>query len=246
VPDLENQGLGRDPSFATTRWSLVLAAGDSQRSDFHDALAALCESYWYPIYVHLRQLHHDPDTARDFTQGFFTHLLDRHALKVASPERGRFRAFLKTSLHNYLSNERHRAHAAKRGGGRRDLSLDFDDAESRYALEPVERETPETVFERSWARTILTRALEHLREEIDASDAADRLKRLEPCLLGDQGPSYRELAAELDMTEAAVKVAVHRMRRRFGMVLRAEVARTVADPAAIDAEIRQLLKTAPR
>jgi len=134
--------------FATTQWSLVLAAGDSRSPDSHEALAALCESYWYPVYAWIRHLGNDADSARDLAQGFFAFLLEKNVLKVARPDRGRFRGFLKTSLRHFLSHEREREQARKRGGGQPALSLDFDTAESRYSLEPSHEQTPEVLFEK--------------------------------------------------------------------------------------------------
>jgi RNA polymerase sigma-70 factor (ECF subfamily) len=229
-------------SFSTTQWSLILAAADSQRPDSGRALATLCESYWYPIYVHLRQLRHDPDTARDLTQGFFAHVLEKQIIKVADPERGRFRAFLKSSLRLYLANERHRARAKKRGGGKEPIAVDFADAEAHYRLEPIERYTPETMFERQWARSILRHALERLRKEAQGTSLADRLRYFEPYLTDSPSPlRYREVAKQLGMTESAVKVAINRVSRRYGEAIRAEVARTVHGRDEIDDEIRHLL-----
>jgi len=234
-------GDRRANRFTTTQWSLVAAAADTGNPDCRAALAHLCEAYWYPIYAQVRQSGQDPDTAQDLTQGFFTHLLEKHSFKIASPDRGRFRAFLKTSLRNFMTNEWHREAAEKRGGGKTPISLDFEDAESRFKREPVEPRTPEREFEKRWARALLGRALQNLRDS--ARDAADkrRLERLEPYLTGQAGSaSYRQTAADLDMTEAAVKVAVHRLRRRFGELLRAAAAPTVNDPEEIDDEIRYL------
>jgi RNA polymerase sigma-70 factor (ECF subfamily) len=220
---------------------MVLAAGDSQDPDSRNALAALCRTYWYPIYAQVRHLGHDADTARDLTQGFFAFVLEKRTLKVAHPDRGRFRAFLKTSLRHFISHERERAQALKRGGGERLLELDFDSAESQYRVEPAHEQTPEKLFEKRWARTLMQRALDHLREEMAESSAADRFRRLEPFLV-ERPPhgSYREVAADLDMTEDAVKTAVRRLRQRFGKLLRIEVARTVEDPGDVDEEIRYL------
>ncbi len=227
--------------FSTTQWSLVLAAGDSQDPDSREALATLCEIYWYPIYALVRHLGSDSDRAQDLTQGFFTDLLERRFFKAARPERGQFRSFLKTSLHHYLSHERDRSRARKRGGGERPLSLDFEDAESRYKLEAAGNQTPDKVFERRWARALLTRAIERLRGESQASADGNRIRRLLPFLTGETPhPTYAEVAAELGSSEAAVKAAVHRMRRRFGKLLRDEVAQTVGDPSKIDEELRHL------
>ena len=231
----------RDGLFSTTQWSLVLAAGDSQSPDSREALAALCQIYWYPIYALVRHLGKDPDQAQDRTQGFFADLLERRVFKVARPERGRFRSFLKTALHHYLSHERDRSRAQKRGGGEQHLSLDFEDAESRYRLEASDSETPDRLFERRWARALLTSAIERLRRESRESADGNRVRRLVPFLTGETPhPTYAEVAAELGSSEAAVKAAVHRMRRRFGKLLRDEVAQTVGDPSKIDEELRHL------
>jgi RNA polymerase sigma-70 factor (ECF subfamily) len=231
----------RDGRFSTPQWSLVLAAGDSQSPDSREALATLCQIYWYPIYALVRHLGEDPDSAQDLTQGFFADLLERRFFKVAKPERGRFRSFLKTAVHHYLSHERDRARARKRGGGTRPLGLDFDDAESRYKLEAADDQSPDKLFEKRWARALLTRAIRRLREETRPSEDGDRLRRLVPFLTGETPhPTYAQVAAELGSSESAVKAAVHRMRRRFGKLLREEVAQTVGNPIEIDEELRHL------
>jgi RNA polymerase sigma-70 factor (ECF subfamily) len=242
--DMSDDGDDRGQAsrrFATTHWSLVLAAGDSQSPDSREALTALCQAYWYPVYAHIRHMGHRADEAEDLTQGFFLHLLEKHTLRVARPERGRFRAFLKSSLHNFMSNERTRQQARKRGGGRKLVSLDAGDADTRYRLEPPGGQSPESVFEQRWARVLLSQTLEELRGEMQASGTAERFNRLGPFLTGDSaGRSYAQTASKLDMTEAAVRVAVHRMRRRFGELLRRVVSQTVNDPAEVDDEIRFL------
>jgi len=239
----KNRVSSGNASFSTTQWSLVLAAGEDGDSHARDALAVLCERYWYPIYAHLRRMRFDPDTAQDLTQGFFTHLVEKEALRVATPERGRFRAFLKGSLNNFLSNERHRETALKRGGGKPLLSLELGDAETRFRYEPSHDDTPEVRFERAWARTVLARVLEHLRNEIESMPGArERFARLEPILTGNaSGQRYRDVANELKTSEPAIKVAVHRLRNRFGELLRLEIAETVNDPDEVDDEIRYLL-----
>jgi RNA polymerase sigma-70 factor (ECF subfamily) len=227
--------------FPTTEWSLILAAGGTQNSDCRQALSTLCETYWYPVYVLVRHLGHDPDAARDLTQGFFAEILEKRSLRVADPDRGRFRSFLSTSLHHFLSHQRRQAYAQKRGGDRPAVSLDFDDAESRFALEMADDRDPAVLFEVQWARMLLTRALERLRENMRGSADQDRLRRLEPYLTGSPtGTRYKQLAAELSLSESGVKSAVHRMRRAFGEFLREEVARTVNDPGEVDVEIRYL------
>jgi RNA polymerase sigma-70 factor (ECF subfamily) len=229
--------------FGTTRWSVVLAAGDTRHPNSRAALVALCEAYWYPVYALARQLGHGVDVAQDYTQGFFVHLLEKGSLKAADPDRGRFRAFLRASFKNYLSSERERARAAKRGGGRLPITLDFETAESRLRYEPFHQQTPEVVFEKRWARTLLTRALECLRREMEASEDRDRLRCLEPYLTGfPRSRGYGDVAAELGLTKDAVKAAVRRLRRRFGQLLRAEVAQTVENPNDVEKEIRYLFE----
>jgi len=234
----ENEG-----DFDTTRWSVVAAAGDSASPRSRDALTTLCQGYWYPVYAQFRQLGTGPDAAQDLTQGFFAELLEKGALKVADPDRGRFRSFLKASLRHYLSHERRRERAVKRGSGQTLIALDADQAESMYGLEPADEETPESVFEERWARTLLQQVLDRLRGEMRGDAGRERFRRLEPFLTGQgERGRYKDVAAELDMTESAVKVTLHRMRRRFGELLREEVASTVADPQDIDVEIHYLFQ----
>jgi RNA polymerase sigma-70 factor (ECF subfamily) len=231
-----------DRLFTTTQWSLVLTAADSKDPGSRRALTALCEAYWYPVYVLVRHSRRNPEAARDLTQGFFVELLDKDLLKVADPDRGRFRSFLRTALGHYLSHERRDAAALKRGGESPVLSLDFEEAESRWLHEPVETSTPETLFEKRWAHTLLTRALNRLRGEMEGTpESATRFQRLGP-FLTDHRPreQYSEVAAVLGMSEAAVKKAVQRLRLRFGDLLRAEVSQTVHEPQKTEEEIRHL------
>lgn len=227
--------------FATTRWSLVCAAGKADSSARH-ALAALCESYWYPLYAFLRRRGCGRDEAEDVTQAFFTNLLERGWVRTADRDRGRFRTFLLTALNRFLSKERDKAAAAKRGGGRARLSLDFEAGESRYRLEPADEQTPDRLFERRWAMTVLDQALARLEAEHASEPAkAAKFAALKPLLTAAEGASpYASVADELDMTEAAVKVAVHRLRKRYKEVLREEVAQTVCDPAAVEQELADL------
>jgi RNA polymerase sigma-70 factor (ECF subfamily) len=234
-------GLPRQ--FATTRWSVVLAAGNDESPGSREALARLCETYWYPLYAFARRWGHTADEAQDLTQGFFARLLEKHYLGDVRPERGRFRSFLLASLKHFLLNERDRVLAQKRGGGHVPVPLEIDTAEGRYRLEPSDTATPETIFERRWALTLLDRVGARLREEYAESDRKELFERLEGFLTGQSAtPKYAEVGEALGMTEGAVKVAVHRLRRRFGEVLRDEIADTVADPADIEDEIRYLFK----
>jgi RNA polymerase sigma-70 factor (ECF subfamily) len=232
---------GGEGRFPTTRWSVVLAAGDEDSSASRESLARLCEAYWYPVYVRYRRMERDPESARDLTQAFFADLMERGTLTVADPGRGRFRCFLTALLRNFHANERRRAQTMKRGGGIRELGLDLDGAESRYRLEPAHDETPELLFDRVWARTTLSRAMDRLRSHQEEAGTAERMRRLEPFLTGGgSGARYAEVAEELGMSEDAVKTAVHRMRKRYGEMLRAEVGETVDDPRLVDEEIRHL------
>jgi RNA polymerase sigma-70 factor (ECF subfamily) len=226
-----------DGRFITTEWSVVLAAADSQDPGSREALASLCQTYWYPVYAQIRYRGQDSETARDLTQGFFAELLEKRSLRLADPQRGRFRAFLKTSIDYFLSHERQRAAALKRGGGQSPISLDFDAAEAQYRLEPAGDGAPDKLFEKRWARATLNRVLERLGQEFEAAGDRDRFRRLAPFLTGSK-ERYKGVASELGVSEAAVKVAVHRLRHRYGHLLRAEVARTVNDPEEVDAEIK--------
>jgi DNA-directed RNA polymerase specialized sigma24 family protein len=230
-------------SFETTRWSLVLAAGSDDSSAARAALATLCETYWYPLYAYVRRHGTNADDARDLTQGFLTSLLERRDFEHLRQERGRFRAFLLASLKHFLSNEAARRRTQKRGGGITLLPLSFDEAEGRYRVEPEESATPETLYERRWALTVIERVLGQLRREWEATGRGPEFDELKSCLLG-QNPSggYAALADRLQTTEGALKTAVHRLRRRFQVELRKDIAETVSDPADIDDEIRYLVR----
>jgi RNA polymerase sigma factor (sigma-70 family) len=227
--------------FATTRWSLVLAAGKRSSPQSSAALATLCENYWYPLYAYVRRRGHEANEAEDFTQAFFARLLEKNDLAAADPGRGRFRSFLLASLKHFLANEWDRARAEKRGGGRSVLSIDFGTAEERYRAEPSHDLTPERIFERRWALVLLENVLARLHDESAQAGKADSFDRLKGFLTGEQSAvTYGQLAAELNMSEGALKVAVHRLRRRYRELLRAEIEETVADAEEIDQEIRDL------
>lgn len=229
--------------FATTRWSQVLAAGRGHSEDSREALSRLCESYWYPLYSYVRRWGFDADQAQDLTQEFFARLLEKHYLRAADPARGRFRSFLLASLKHFLSNERDRTSAVKRGGRATVLPLEFENAEGRYSREPPDTDTPETLYERRWATALLERTLARLKAEFDAAGKGAAFASLEGYLTGEQEtPPYADLGARLGMSEGAVKVAVHRLRRRFGALLREEIAETVSDAGHVDDEIRELFR----
>lgn len=217
----------------------MVAAGDSQNPDSRAALAELCQDYWYPLYAYLRRRGYPQEEAEDLVQGFFVQLLEKNYLKAADRERGRFRSFLLTALKNYAANEWDRRTAQKRGGPTPPLSLDFENAEGRYTIEPADERTPEQEYDRGWATAQLEQVLARMRAEAGESD--ERFALLQGFLTGEgEGIPYRDVAERLDMSEGAVKVAVHRLRQRFGAVLREEVARTLADPGDVDDELRHL------
>jgi RNA polymerase sigma factor (sigma-70 family) len=230
-----------DDRFLTTHWSLVIAAGRPQSPDSSQALRVLCETYWYPLYAFVRRQGHGAADAQDLTQGFFATLLEKNYVGDADQNRGRFRSFLLTSARHYLINQRDRRRAEKRGGGKAHVPLDFESAECRYRLEPADNMTPEKLFDRRWALTLLDRVLDRLDEEYAAAGKTDLFERLKDCLVpGKGGTHYRELAEQAGSSEGAVKVAVHRLRKRYRRVLEDEIAQTVADRSEIEAEIQQL------
>lgn len=230
-------------SFDTTRWSVIAAARGSDPDAARAALSTLCEAYWYPLYAFIRRWGADPDAARDLTQGFFVSLLERRDLELVRPERGRFRSFLLASAKHFLLNEAARSQTAKRGGRATVLPLLFDEAEGRYQFEPADVATPETLYERRWALTLIERVLAGLRAEWAAAGRAAEFDELKDSLLGG-GPAggYAGAAGRLGTTEGAVKVAAHRLRRKFQSRLRQEIGDTVANQADIDDEIQYLAR----
>lgn len=226
--------------FATTHWSVVLAAGDESSPRVGEALEILGRTYWYPLYAYVRRKGYGPEDAQDLTQEFFARLLGRRYLSVADRNRGKFRSFLLGSLEHFLAREWTKARAQKRGGGRAILSL--DEAEVRYGREPVDELTPEKIYDRRWATTILGQAMTSLRKECLGSEKEDLFCRVESSLSGEKGEqSYTEIARALNMTEGALKVAVHRLRQRYGELVRGEIAQTVTTPTEVDEELRYLL-----
>ncbi|MGH9315454.1 MAG: RNA polymerase sigma factor [Vicinamibacterales bacterium] len=225
--------------FATTRWSLVRQAAAAGTADGRAALAGLCERYWPPLYACARRLGYAASDAEDLTQGFFTHLLDSDFLSRADVGRGRFRSYLLSSFQNFVANVWRRDRAAKRGGGRL-VSLDYEGEERRVG-ELTDRLTPEVVFERRWAMTLLERALATVGDEWVSSGRGELFVRLKPLLIGEAGDDYRDLTAELGMTEGALRTAVHRLRRQFAGALREQILETVSSVEEVDDEIRYLL-----
>jgi RNA polymerase sigma-70 factor (ECF subfamily) len=225
--------------FPTTRWTLVIAAADPSRKETHSALVSLCESYWYPLYAYLRRCGYPADQAQDLTQEFFVRVLEGRYISRADPEKGRFRSFILTSLKFFVADERDRDHAQKRGG-RALLPLEFSSGEQRYQREPAHDETPERIFERRWALAVLDRVVETLRNEFILHGRPEHFERLKVFLLGQSDTPYAELAQEMNTSEGALKVAIHRLRKRYRELFRQEIADTVADPAEIESELRFL------
>ncbi|HEV2329150.1 MAG TPA: RNA polymerase sigma factor [Verrucomicrobiae bacterium] len=233
--------VGRQPVFATTHWSVVLRAGQSDTTRAQDALAKLCSTYWYPLYAYVRRRGYSPHDAQDLTQAFFAHILERQSFVHADPNRGRFRSFLLGVMNHFLANEWTRAHAQKRGGGATPLPLEFETAETRYIREPVDNTTPEQNYERRWALALLEVVLRRLADEYKQEGRAEVFAEFNPCLVGERSAlPYAELAAKLGVSEGTVKSAVHRMRQRYRQLLRDEIANTVAEPDEVDAELRHL------
>ena len=232
--------------FASTQWSLVLAAGRHSTPDAEQALAKLCGAYWPPIYAYLRRRGYLAPEAEDLTQSFFVRLLEKNHLRDASPERGKFRSFLLASLKHFLANEWDRAKARKRGGQFQFISLEeIASQEDRRPPDP-QTLTPEEQFERQWALTALNRVIALLGAEYTGAGKARLFESLKGFLIGADGLPYRQVAVALEMSEGAVKTAIHRLRSRFRKLLRAEIAETLHRPddqAEVDGEIRYLLKT---
>jgi RNA polymerase sigma factor (sigma-70 family) len=230
--------------FATTQWSVVLAAGRRSSPDSSEALAALCQTYWYPLYAYVRRRVGNVHEAQDLTQAFFAKVLEKNYLAVAQPERGKFRAFLLTSFKNFLANEWDKARTLKRGGGKAPIPLDFESGESRFSFEPIDDLTPERLYDKQWALTLLKQVLGRLREEFMRAGKEQQFLHLKVFITGEASlGAYAEAARELGMTEGAAKVAAHRLRRRYRELLRAEIAQTVAEPSEVDDEIRSLFAT---
>ncbi len=242
----EDQPPGATPArgdiFATTRWTVVLAAGAPGSPAAAVALEELCRTYWYPLYVYVRRRGHAPADAEDLTQEFFTRFLEKNYLAGLKSDQGRFRAFLLTALKHFLANEWDRANRQKRGGGIRPLSLDWQDADTRYQIDPADHLSPDKLYDRAWATTLLERVVSRLRAENQAEGRANQFEQLKYYLMvGTDKVPYAEVAAALILNEGAVRVAVHRLRRRYRELLRQEIAQTLADPAQAAEEMRALL-----
>ena len=233
------QTLTGASDFPTTRWTLVIAAADPQRKEARSALVSLCENYWYPLYAYLRRRGYPADRAQDLTQDFFIRVLEGRYLDRADPEKGRFRSFLLTSLKFFVADEQDRQRAHRRGGGAV-VSLEFSSGEERYQREPAHDETPERIFERRWALAVLDRVVERLRNEFMQHGRPEHFERLKVFLLGQSDAPYAGLAREMNTSEGALKVAIHRLRKRYRELFCQEIADTVANPADVESELRFL------
>jgi RNA polymerase sigma factor (sigma-70 family) len=231
--------------FNSTQWSLVLAAAERSTPESENALGALCAAYWPPLYAYIRRRGYEVSEAQDLTQAFFVRPLEKNYLGHAKREKGKFRTFLLASLNHFLANEWDRKQAQKRGGGATIVPLEMDSAEGYYRTDRADLLTPEKLFERRWALTVIDLALKRLEEEFTDKGKARLFNCVKPFLTGEDGDvTYSQIATELGMSESAVKAAIHRLRRRFRELMRAEIARTIMRPdqsGAIDAELRSLL-----
>jgi RNA polymerase sigma-70 factor (ECF subfamily) len=227
--------------FATTHWTSVLAASRADSREAAVALEELCRTYWYPLYAYVRRQGHSREDAEDLTQGFFARLLEKNYLEGITSDKGKFRAFLLVALKRFLVNEWDRASRQKRGGGVTPLSLDWQDAETRYQINPAHDLSPDKLYDRAWAVIVLERVITRLRDENGADGKAGLYEQLKPFLMvGKSEIPYVRAAAELKMTEGAVRVAVHRLRRRYRELLREEITQTLANPAQADEEMQAL------
>jgi DNA-directed RNA polymerase specialized sigma24 family protein len=232
---------GSNVWFVTTHWSVVLSAQDSHCARSRQALETLCRTYWYPLYSYSRRTGHSPPDSEDLTQGFFARLLEKAYLKAAARDKGRFRTFLLVAFKRYMANEWDRQHAQKRGGFAPVVLIDQELAESRFASEPTHNLSPDLLFDRQWATTLLERTMTQLQQDYAASGRAQLFECLRSCVARDESAlPYAEIAVRLKLTEAAVKMAVRRLRLRYREILQHEIAQTVSAPEEIEEEIRHL------
>jgi RNA polymerase sigma factor (sigma-70 family) len=239
----EPSRTGAGEQFASTHWSAVLTAADTQSPESAKALQELCQAYWVPLYAYVRRQGHKPEDAQDLTQEFFRRLLERKYLRLADRERGRFRSFLLTALKHFLVDDWRRGQAARRGGGRLPESWDVENAEALYQLESGDSTNPERAYERRWAMLLLERVLNCLGQEFRESEKSELFHELKGFLWGDsEVESHSDLGARLGLSEGAARVTLHRFRKRYRELLRDEICRTVAHPGEIEGEIRYLMR----
>lgn len=245
------ENFGLEQNWQTTRWSMVLNAKhatdqnpDSNDADelWHASLQALCQLYWYPLYVFLRRKGYAPDDCQDLTQDFFASLIEKDFLKVVDPKKGRFRWFLMHAIGKFAASWNTAQAAQKRGGGKKFFSLEFDDGENRYKMEPSNSQTPESLFERQWAMTILETAITELKQAYHDDGKSRFFDALQVFISpGSIAPNYADVALELGVTETAIKVAIHRLRQKYKKTLRRVVLETLDDPSELDDEIDALM-----
>ena len=229
--------------FATTHWSVVLLAAQEHSAESAAALEKLCRTYWYPLYAFVRRQGHSPEQAADLTQEFFHQLLSSNALSLVDRAKGKFRSFLLASIKHLLANEWNRSQAQKRGGGNIHFSLDAASAEDRYRIEPTDQLSPDKIFERRWAETVIDTVTRRLQKEFCDAGMARRFEELKVFLVGDEEPaSYAEMARRLEMSEGAVRTAIHRMRQRYGELFRDEIAQTVTGLEEMEEEMRHFVR----
>jgi RNA polymerase sigma-70 factor (ECF subfamily) len=227
--------------FATTHWTVVLAAGRSSDPQARAALEELCRTYWFPLYAYVRRRGHSKEDAEDLTQAFFARFLEKNYLADLDSKRGRFRAFLLAALKHFLANEWDRSQRQKRGGDVPHLSLDWQTADTQFQVAAANQQSPDAAFDREWATALLAKVIERLRAECASEGKTAHFDELKAFLTsGKREVSYPEAARALEMEETAVRVAVHRLRKRYRQLLRAEIANTLADPAQVDEELRAL------
>lgn len=239
-PDMSTDE-SRPQHFVTTHWSVVLAAGEVDAAKALSALEELCRTYWFPLYAYVRRRGHQPEEAEDLTQEFFLRLIEKQTVRLANSERGRFRSFLLSSLKNFLINEWQKASAAKRGGPQSFRPVAWEEAENRYLAEPSRDLTPDQLFEKRWAVTIVERAQTRLRDEFVAANKVSLYEELKKHVWGEGREGYNGAAARLNTTEGALRIAAHRMKDRFRSLLREEVAQTAASADEVDEELRYLV-----
>jgi DNA-directed RNA polymerase specialized sigma24 family protein len=231
----------RHDVFATTHWTVVIAAGRGSSREAEVALEELCRTYWFPLYVYVRRQTPTREDAEDLTQAFFARFLEKNYLEKLRSQKGKFRAFLLAALKHFLANEWDRASTQKRGGGVMPISLDWQNADARYLIEPVDNLSPDTLYDRTWAITLLQKVLARLRDENATEDKSRLFAQLKPFLMvGTSAVPYGDAAAKLNLGEGAVRVAVHRLRRRYRELLREEISQTLSDTSDIAEEMRTL------
>ena len=244
MPDSADERDTADPRvFATTHWSVVLAAGQRESVSAQRALETLCRAYWYPIYAYVRRKGYRPEEAEDLTQEFFAQLIAKDHFRLADREKGKFRGFLLARLDFFLAREWSRAHRQKRGGQFTFISMDEPPPDEGYPLEPTDHDTPEKKFLRQWALAVLKQAMNALERECEANGKTALFLEAKSLISGERdGAAYSQISKSLNMGEGVVRVAVHRLRRRYGELLRREVAHTVASEEEVDEELRYLFQ----